>query len=166
MTGTLTCFGLILNNAICSWYLQQHGKIPSSPEWLDVVQPYCMDPVGWANGAFAVDLHNELLRRLEDGGDPSDLYLYQDIPLSPRQQFSVSHFAVLGSDYAALDPPGHLDYPEEEHWHTVHRPGIVGKDNVIVGNALVAHYTFMPQQKIVRPSNVLARYRAIAEKIG
>lgn len=164
--SVLTSFGLIWNNAICSWYLQQHGKIPGADEgWEQVQQPYCMDPIGWASGSFAIRLHELLLDTLEADGDAAAqrFYLYQDVPLAPRQQFSVSNFAVLGTDYAALDPPGHLDYPEEEHWHTVHRPGRVGMGNQIIGNSLVAHYTFHPQQRMVRATNILQRYRALAE---
>ncbi len=124
-----------------------------------------MDSVGWARGDFAVKMHELLLSKI-DTNSVSDLFLYQDIPLAPRQQFSVSCFAVDGVDYAALTPPGHLDYPEEEHWHTVHRPEKVGKDNVIVGDALVSHYTFFPQQKEVFATDILDRYRKIAEGIN
>lgn len=165
----LSCFALIWNNAICSWFLQQHGKIPSEADgWPAVTQPYCMDPVGWANGQFAVKLHGLLLDTAEAGDDLSKFYLYQDIPLAPGQQFSVSCFAVSGSDYASLNPPGHLPLvnPEEESWHTIYGPDQLGKSNIIVGNALVSHYTFYPQGRVVRQTNILDRYRALAEKIG
>lgn len=166
MGSTLTCFAYIWNNAVCSWFGQKHGKIPGASEgWPEVEQSYCMDSVGWARGDFAVKLHELLLSKIATGS-VEDLFLYQDIPLAPRQQFSVSCFAVDGVDYAALTPPGHLDYPEEEHWHTVHRPEKVGKDNVIVGDALVSHYTFFPQQKEVFATDILDRYRKIAEGIN
>jgi len=169
----LTAFAMIWNNAIVSWYLQQHGKIPSKPSgpylgFRPVGEPFCMDPVGWADGAFGADLHRYLLDGLETTGDAfaDRVYLYQDIPLAPRQQFSVSCFAVLGADYAALPSPGILDFPEEEHWHTVHRPPLVGKGNVIVGNSLVSHYTFYPQGQVIRGTDILDRYRTLSEKIG
>lgn len=179
--STLGAFAWIWNNAIVSWYAQQHGKIPMDSGV--VGEPFCMDPVGWANGQFAVNIHNQLLAAIEesggagygpwdteeDGDKVKELYSYQDIPLAPRQQFSVSCFAVDGRDYAALSPPGVLDFPEEEHWLTVHRPGVVNKGNVIIGSALASHYTFFPQRKdpviAKKLDAVLERYRALAAKL-
>lgn len=162
METTLTAFPLIWNNAVISWYLQQCDKIPL--EYGEIDQPYCMSPMGWANGEFAVKIHNLLLSKIE-AKDVESLYLYQDMPLPPRQQFSVSCFALDSADLLTLSPPGVLDYDEEEHWLTVHRPLRIGKDNVIVGNSLVSHYTFFPQSRIVNNTNILDRYRAISENL-
>lgn len=161
--STLAAFPVIWNNAVCSWYLQKAGVIPES--YGVVARPYCMDPVGWADGRFAVKIHNLLLDTAETGDKEVErLYLYQDMPLPPGDQFSVSCFACSGKDYAALPTPGVLDYPEEEAWHTRHRPLVVGKSNVIIGNALVSHFTFMHQQHAVLATNILDRYRDLAIK--
>lgn len=157
---TLCSFGLIWNNAIISWYAQQAQIIPTS--FGEVGSPFCMDPVGWANGEFAVNIHRLLLDKIRDG-HPEDVFLYQDYPLAPRQQFSVSYFAAKGSDYAAVN--GILQPDEEESWHTVHHPVRAGKSNIIVGNSLVAHYTFYPQQKVVNATDILDQYREIATKL-
>jgi hypothetical protein len=162
----LTSFPIIWNNAIISWYGQQLGIIPM--EFGQVREPFCMDPVGWADGNFGLAIHRLLLQHI-DAGTVEKCFFYQDFPLAPRQQFSVSCFAVEGRDYAELSPPGVLDYPEEEHWHTVHRPAVVGKDNVIVGDSLVSHYTFFPQRRDPRIAaqyaEILERYRALAEAL-
>lgn len=163
--STLAAFAEIWNNAIVAWFAQQHGIIPTS--YGKVGAPYCMDPVGWADGDFAVKIHRQFLDLAERSpADLEALYLYQDIPLAPGMQFSVSCFACMGSDYAALPTPGVLDFPEEEHWHTIHRPPLVGKSNIIVGNSLVSHYTFYPQGAVVRATDILDRYRRLSEKIG
>lgn len=165
----LASFPIIWNNAIISWYGQQLGIIPR--EFGEVQQPFCMDPVGWADGMFGVNIHRQLLNLIE-AGTPEKAFFYQDLPLAPQQQFSVSCFAVEGRDYCALTPPGVLDYPEEEHWHTVHRPAKVGKSNVIVGDALVSHFTFFPQRLdrrypgiADRYDEILAAYRDLSRKI-
>ncbi len=165
----LASFPIIWNNAIISWYGQQLGIIPR--EYGQVGSPFCMDPVGWADGEFGLRIH-ALLLDLIGAGTPEKAFFYQDLPLAPRQQFSVSCFAVEGRDYNALNPPGVLDYPEEEHWHTVHRPMVTGQSNVIVGDALVAHYTFFPQRQdtrypriVERYDEVLAAYRDLSRKI-
>lgn len=171
--STLAAFGLIWNNAICSYFLQRHGKIPEDSEngsgaFKRIREPYCMDPIGWADGEFAVALHELLLDRLESAPYEEEtcepFFLYQDVPLAPRQQFSVSVFACSGEDYRRLTPHGVLDYPEEEHWHTVHAPSNYGLGNVIVGDALFSHYTFYPQGNIVRATNILDRYRALTKE--
>lgn len=168
MEHTLACFPIIWNNAVVTWFLQKHGKYTIDHGRVNA--PYCMDAVGWADGSFAVEMHKHLLDLIESGGtenaSPESVYLYQDVPLAPLQQFSVSCFALSGSDLCQLSPAGYLDYEEEEHWLTVHRPQKVGKDNVIVGNSLVSHYTFFPQQLEVFESGVLDRYRALAEKVN
>lgn len=170
MRPTLCAHALMWNNAITSWFLQQSGVIPQPGEvtggytWPTVGGPYCMDPVGWADGEFAVALHRLLLERVECE-IPSSLFLYQDMPLQLGQQFSVSAFASLGEDYAALPQPGVLEPDEEEHWHTVHQPRQIGSPNIIIGNALVSHYTFAPQRRVVLETDVLDRYRALAAKL-
>lgn len=170
-------FPVMWNNSIISWYAQQAGVIPAagsiSPVDLDIrIQtytwpavggPYCMDAVGWADGRFAVALHRLLLDRVAAGA-AEELFLYQDYQLPLNMQFSVSVFASLGSMYADLPEPGVLVPYEEEHWHTVAQPAAIGQPNSIVGDALVSHYTFFPQGPIVRQTDILERYRALATK--
>lgn len=171
MPHATAVFGTCWNNSIVSWFMQ-HTDPPRIPiEYGRVGGPYCMNPVGWANGRFAVRIHELLLDKIEQGR-VEDLYLYQDFPIqdpntgSPGMQFSVSCFASLGSMYAGLpDGPGVLVPDEEEHFHTVHQPVQTGHPNILVGNALVSHYTFQPQGPIVRAANILERYREISEKL-
>jgi hypothetical protein len=158
---SLCSFSTMWNNSIVSWFMQQAGIIPK--EFGEVRQMYCMDSMGWANGAFAVKIHNLLLDWIE-AGEAERAYLYQDFPIPPGTQYSVSCFASLGSHYARLRQPGVLVPDEEESWHTVHRPKAINQPNMLVGNALVSHYTFGPQRAAVLGTDILDRYRAIAEK--
>jgi len=185
--GGVASFPVMWNNSIISWYAQQAGVIPAAGTemvyrgpidysaggsssikteaytWPQVGGPYCMDAVGWADGRFAVALHRLLLAKVEAGA-AEDLFLYQDYQLPLNMQFSVSVFASLGSMYADLPEPGVLVPYEEEHWHTVAQPAAIGQPNSIVGDALVSHYTFFPQGPIVRQTDILERYRALATK--
>ncbi|MFJ8935348.1 hypothetical protein ACIRL0_06465 [Streptomyces sp. NPDC102365] len=162
MPHATAVFPAIWNNAIVSWFLQQVGVIPKE---FGACEPYCMDAMGWANGQFAVDIHRLLLDHIE-AGTVSELYTYQDYPIKPGVQFSVSCFASLGSLYQGLPAgPGILVPDEEEHWHTVHQPQVVDSPNILIGNAVVSHFTFFPQRAIVLASDVLDRYRALAEKL-
>lgn len=161
MPAPVAVFPIILNNAIVSHFLQACGRVPM--EW-GAVAPYCMDPVGWANGPFAVKLHELLLGHIE-AGTVHELYMYQDFPIAPGTQFSVSCFASLGSMYADLPHgPGVLVPDEEESFHTVHEPVARGVPNILRGNALVAHWSFFPQKPFLDTTTLLDRYREIADK--
>jgi hypothetical protein len=154
-------FPIIVNNAICSYFLQACEKIPR--EWGEVGM-YCMDPIGWANGPFAVKLHELLLDHIACG-TVEDLYLHHDFQIAPGTQFSVSCFASLGSMYAGLpDGPGVLVPDEEESWHTIHRPLATGAPNVVRADAVVSHFSFFTQHAFLNPTDLLDRYREVADK--
>ncbi len=168
-------FPVMWNNSIISWFAQKSDILPQPGTttdgvggrytWPEVGGPYCMDGVGWADGRFAVEIHNLLLSALEADARMDQFFFYQDFPVQVGTQFSVSVFASLGGMYAGLPTPGLLVPDEEEHWHTVHRPKLTGQPNVIVGDALVSHFTFNPQRRIVLNSDTLNRYRALAAKL-
>lgn len=160
MPAPVAVFPVIWNNAICSHFLQACGKVPM--EW-GPVSLFCMDSNGWANGAFAVKMHELLLSHIE-AGTVEDLYLYQDFSLQPGTQFSVSCFASRGEDYAALSKPGVLVPDEEESWHTIHQPLATGAPNIIRGNAIVSHYSFFTQHPFLNQTDLLDRYRDLADK--
>jgi hypothetical protein len=161
MPAPTAIFPIIVNNAICSHFLQHCGKIPR--EWGEVGM-YCMDPVGWANGPFAVKLHELLLDHIERGA-VEDLYLYQDFPIAPGTQFSVSCFASLGSMYAGLPHgPGVLVPDEEESFHTIHHPLATGAPNILRGDAIVSHWSFFTQHAFLNETDLLDRYRDLADK--
>lgn len=162
MPSPIAIFPVIINNALCSHFLQACGKVPL--EWGEV-KAYCMDPTGWANGPFAVKMHELLLDHIEQN-DVESLYLYQDFPLQPGTQFSVSCFASRGEDYAALPRPGVLVPDEEESWHTVHQPLATGRPNIIRGDSIVSHYSFFPQHPFLNNTDLLDRYRELAEKVA
>ncbi|NUT50097.1 MAG: hypothetical protein HOV94_22720, partial [Saccharothrix sp.] len=161
MPAPVAVFPIIFNNAICSHFLQACQKVPM--EW-GQVGLYCMDPVGWASGPFAVKLHELLLSHIE-AGTVEDLYLYQDFPIQPGTQFSVSCFASLGSMYADLpNGPGILVPDEEESFHTVHQPLATGVPNILRGNAIVSHWSFFTQHPFLNSTDLLDRYRELADK--
>ena len=162
MPAPAAVFPVIWNNAICSHFLQASRVVPM--EW-GAVSLYCMDPTGWANGQFAVKMHQLLIDHIE-AGTVEGLYMYQDYSLQPGTQFSVSCFASRGEDYAALPQPGVLVPDEEESWHTIHRPLATGAPNMILGSAIVSHWSFFPQHPFLKASGLLERYRELAEKVA
>jgi hypothetical protein len=156
----LACFPVIVNNAVSSFYLQQRGAL--TREW-GHVRLSAVDPVGWGNPIFAEKLHNHVLW-LIDTGEIDSMLADEDIELHQRQQFSVSCFAINGSEYADLD--GILDWDEEEHWLTTHRPTVVRKVNVIRRSALVSHFSFFTQRDHLLRTDILDRYQKLSEAVA
>lgn len=160
---SLVCFPIIWHNAICSYYLQVMGKIPK--EYGVVSKPYCMDPIGWADSEFAESIHRLLLSHIREDTVDS-LFLHHDIQLELGQQFSVSCFAAESDLYRSLNPPGILTHEEEENWHTVDWTRRTGRNNSIVGNALVAHLSFFPHRDYIRKAtDILPQYRELADTL-
>jgi len=164
--GEQACaFPIIINNAICSHFLQRDGRIPL--EWGEV-RLYCMDRKGWSSGKFAVQLHELLLSHI-DNGTVDSLYGHTDWQLPMGEQFSVSCFASRGSMYAALDPPGVIQPDqiiEEESWHTEIAPRTLGVPNKIISNAVVSHYSFFTQHPFLSGTDILERYRMHAKGLN
>jgi hypothetical protein len=163
VTPQLCSFPMIINNAICSHFLQADGKIPMS--W-GKVKASAFDGNGWNNGQFAIDLHEMFLDRIQTGTVP-DLFSHMDYEIPLGKQFSVSCFASEGKTYAELDPPGVLmpdQVIEEESWHTQIRPRMLRIPNVIVGNAFVSHYSFFTQHDHLAGTDILTRYRDLSEQ--
>lgn len=163
--GQQVCaFPLIINNAISTHFLQKDHKIPL--EWGEVTLS-AFDDNGWGNGQFAINLHEAFLSHIYDG-TVEDFFSHHDYQLPLGEQFSVSCFASRGSMYAELDPPGVLapdQIIEEESWHTEIQPRVLGIPNIVVGNALVSHYTFFTQHPFFTGTDILDRYRTLAKGI-
>lgn len=155
----LAVFPMILHNAICSSILQAEGLLTRE---FGQVMPHAVDPVGWESYQFAEDLHRRVLSAIKDG-TIDDWLLPIEHVLGRRQQFSVSCFAISGNEYADLN--GVLNWDEEEHWLTQHQPGIVMRDNIICGQALVAHFSFYPHRAHLLKVGLLDEYAELAENI-
>jgi hypothetical protein len=153
-------FPIIWNNAVCSYYLQQGEQLPS---WWGKVENYCMDPVGWGNPVFAENIHNHLLKCIEEKVTDK-LFLHTTMQLPVGHQFSVSCFAQFGEEYKKVNGDlGNLEAVEEEGWHTMTQPYKLGRPNVIVPNSLISHFSFFHQRNhLLKKTNILDRYRELS----
>lgn len=150
-------FPMIWNNAVCSYYLQQGEWMPS---WWGKVSNHCMDSLGWSDAHFAENIHNFLLKMIDE--DKVDkLFMHTSVQLPVGHQFSVSCFAQFGEEYAKVG--GHLG-GEEEGWHTINKPYELGRPNLIVPNALISHFSFYPQREyLLNHTDILERYRELSK---
>lgn len=149
-------FPVIWNNAIVSYYLQQFGIIPL--DYGVVKSAHCVDPVGWADWVFAEHIHHHLIDKVLSN-NVEELFLHHDIQLPLAQQFSVSCFAQDGAEYAKV---GDIK-SEEESWHTIEKPYETERNNLILSNSLVSHFSFFHQREPLLKTDVLQLYRQIAD---
>lgn len=163
------------NNAVVSHYLQKNKKIATK---FGDVKNYCMDDIGWANGKFAKYMHELLLTHINNGS-VDQLYM-PNVTLPHRHRFSVSAICWFGKYWKSWDhipvpkrkrqydmfPAHQLWLHEEEQWITDDLPHQAEMSNLLVGNAIVAHYTFFPQKDFIdNKTNILEQYADIADRL-
>ena len=142
---------LIINNALCSSLLQSCGKIKSSR----FVGTACMDPIGWRDAGFAVQLHRmflDLIRR----GETHRLHC------GPREialnRFSINALCWFGRDMAAIG--GEIRPAEEEDLSNI-IPTRLGRANCFCTDTIAAHFAFYVQRRALDGSDVLEQYAAL-----
>jgi len=142
---------LIINNALCSSLLQSCGKIRSSR----FIGTACMDPIGWRDAGFAVQLHRmflDLIRR----GETHRLHC------GPREialnRFSINALCWFGRDMAAIG--GEVRPAEEEDLSNI-IPTRLGRANCFCTDTIAAHFAFYVQRGVLDRSDVLEQYAAL-----
>jgi hypothetical protein len=154
--GILAAFPVIINNAVVSYHLQREGKVPFDHGTVN--SPECLNPVGCSDPVFAEGLHRHALSLLE-AGRAEELFLQEPVTLAADQRFSVNAFGLSGID---VFPGVDLYNAGEEGWMTQVFPGIAGKRNMIVNDALVAHFSFHPTWEHMRNTDIMSRYDALS----
>jgi hypothetical protein len=142
---------VVINNAICSWLLSFHGQIRCS-------QPLsCLAAceIGWKNPEFAVLLHRAFLNKLEAKQIES---LFIPDATMTMGRFSINCVGVFGKDRNALgDVFCPLDVDDEEHI-SAFLPMLTRRPGQIIGDEVVAHFSYYTQERLVLDTDILARY--------
>lgn len=153
-------FPTIWNNAVVSW-IEQHkvGAIDESHG--TTYEPYCMDPIGWGSPEFGEHVHRILLGHIEKDTVP-ELY-FDRWELKDAHRFSISSFAFFGRVIDELWPPlPEMPDGDEEIWFTELLPRRYGWLNVVMGSAVVSHFTFYTQRAHILKTDILDQYRDVA----
>jgi hypothetical protein len=142
---------LVINNAICSWLLAFHGRIQSS----HALSCRACCPIGWGSPEFAVHLHRAFLNRLETNRVAS---LHIPDAVMTMGRFSINCLGVFGTDRNALgDAFCPLDVDDEEHI-SAFLPMLTQRPGQIIGDEVVAHFSFFTQESVVLETDILERY--------
>ncbi len=152
--------GNVVNNGVCSHFLQQAGLIPRT--WGEV-ENFCLDGNGWACGEFACKLHGLFLDELRCGN--WERWKLTDLPVDGRRRFSVNVVSWLGEDLCRV-PEVHGGVVDEELFLTVELPRRLGRSNAACGDALFAHFAFFTQRPYLEWTwpQLIGHYQEIAQR--
>lgn len=161
-------YGTILNNAIISHIIQRHGDFDLKE---DKAGYGCMDSIGWGNGKFACNLHDQILSYLEGQTNIEKnlaKFRMKEWILYNYERVSINCISWVGGALARWADNGRDIADDEEHNLSCKIPSNTGAMNVIFGGFACVHFAFYTQRSAVdgSPNNYLERYKkVIAEKL-
>lgn len=151
---------LVINNSLCTHMLQANRKV-------DFIDNYIRANAGdlaWKDGKFAEKMHLFLLENVKKNST-ENLYIPNQFFASNR--FSINCICLWGRDIKKIG--GQIEpiwryTDDDEEYLSIHAPAKLGKYNVIIGNSLVSHHSFLPQTAMMNKSKVLSEYQDISAK--
>lgn len=147
---------LVINNSTCTWLLKYFSKVVIAAD--ASAQAGCR--VGWNSAEFARSLHGTFLDLLRQ--DKIDLLLVPDTDVMAAR-FSINCIGFFGNDVRdageSFCPPG----VDDEEWLSAVLPARLKKPGRIIGNLIVAHFGFFPQEFKLLQTNILDRYYELAD---
>lgn len=144
----------IINNAVVSHLHQRAGLVRTQ---LGQCGYACMDPLGWNTPRFAEDVHASFVDDVRDG-KLREWHHFSVHPLTQYERVSINAISWLGERFSTF---GGAVGRDEEQWLAVEAPRQFGAPNVILGNAVCAHFAFHTQRAHMDGTGVLARYAAL-----
>lgn len=146
---------LIVNNAVCSGMLKTFSQLSIEGP----VSFQAMDADSWGHAAFPLALHPVLIEAARSGRLDAFRVPDRDIRLG---RFSINALAFFGDEIRALGdgflPPDR----NEEEWLSAILPARLDRPGRVLGDLLVAHFAFYPQERELLRSDVLERYYELA----
>ena len=167
----LFVFGNIVNNAVCSHFLQKEGIIPL--QWGKVGYE-CLDINGWQNPTFAGKIHRKFIEDIKSGN--LKRWKIDNVVMDDFRRFSIGVMCWFGRDLKGLPELNSgfdetIDY-RTGAWRFIHSdesflsqdlPQRINRPNMICGDALFGHFAFYIQRDYLELCTVLLEeYKAIA----
>lgn len=149
-------YGNIVNNSVITYLHQQYGIMHNNK---GAVNYECMDELGWKNPEFALEVHQNFFNHFNQQN--LDIYNMSDWWLTKYERVSINAISWLGSTF---DSFGGRVGEDEEHWLSCVKPAELGAPNKIHGGSLFVHFAFMTQRSFLEQTNLLERYRDIANR--
>jgi len=147
---------LVINNSLCTYLLQQTGKIH-----LNKYRPAaCMDPVLWRSGKFAASLHQWFIDNYLRKDKVQDLHIGGPYPVA-MARFSINCIVFWGKDMKAING---IVLDEEEEYVSCCYPASVGKACAWNGDTIMAHFAFFTQREQLDNQGILQQYGDILSR--
>ncbi len=147
---------LVINNATCTWSLKYFSKVFIAAD--ASAQAGCR--VGWNSAEFASSLHAFFLELLRQ--DKLQSLFVPDIDIMATR-FSINCIGFFGSDVRdageSFCPPG----VDDEEWLSAVLPARLNMPGRIIGDLIVAHFGFFPQELKLLKTNTLDKYYELAD---
>lgn len=134
-------YGCILNNAIVSHLLQRSMQLDTK---LGTSSYRCMCPVGWGNGEFAKNIHDQIAKA---NFDLSKFRLGCNWKLHDHERVSINCICWLG--HGLQKACGGIVGSDEEVELSTHIPKKNDSMNVIFGGFCCVHFAFYTQREMV-----------------
>jgi hypothetical protein len=146
---------LIINNAICNSLIKQlSGVLVDGPL---TCQASCM--FSWAHASFPQALHPVFIEAVRSNRLDNFRVPDREIRLS---RFSINAIGIFGSDIVNLGEQFHPKLGDEEEWLSATLPARLNRPGKILGDLVVAHFSFYTQERQLLRTDILAAYYELA----
>jgi hypothetical protein len=146
---------LVINNAICTYIMQNTGKIKLNSYY----QACANEDILWKSGQFSAQLHEWFLTTQFPDKQYKNLYSGKH-PIA-MNRFSINAVLWFGREMKKF---GGIVPGDDEEWLSVIKPTELGAVNCINGDAIVSHFAFFTQREQLDKLNILSRYGTFLEK--
>jgi hypothetical protein len=153
-------YPVIINNAIVSWMIQ-HFSAVKIPHPL-MCSANC--PTGWQSALFAEAMHRGFLGLLKRGQDRIASFKFKPRPLF-NVRISINAFSWYGEFAKQLAADWVPEGVDDEDWISAYIPAKYLKPEVVMGDSIVSHFAFYPQEEHLLKTDILGMYKEIAEKL-
>ncbi len=152
---------IVINNAVCSAVLSAKGILTTGVH----LSAQASDGIGWASPFFALKLHESFLQTLKDG--LVEKILFKDRISLGAQRFSINCIGFWGDTVLSLGDEFCPSDVDDEEWISATLPIRYGLPGRLIGEALVAHYSFYTQEQYLnRYETIMKEYRNMAGLTG
>jgi hypothetical protein len=146
---------LVVNNAICTWLLKYHSRVKIDAN----VMASAACPHGWRSPVLAKELHSLFISALKEGREGNFCVPNFDIALA---RFSINCIGFFGADSAAWGDKFCPLNVDDEEWISAVLPSLVGRPGRVLGDIVVAHFSFFTQEDQLLRTTILDEYYKLA----
>lgn len=147
---------MVINNAMCSYVWQVQHKM-NFGRYMNAASNH---RIMWKRGAFAAQLHQKFIDRQKTEKDFYKKLYVLDTPWAANR-LSINFIVWTGEQMQAMN--GIVPGDDEEYLSCI-RPTELGQMNMLNGNAIIAHFSFGPQNEELDRMNILQQYGEILKE--